>query len=127
MQCPECKSTHIRKNGKRKGKQNHICVDCARQFIDCYEPPKGYCEQIKRDCLKMYVNGMGFRGIERVKGVHHTTVIYWVKLVGELLPNADEPETIPQVSELDELETFIGSKKQKFGSGRQLTTSNKES
>ncbi|MBD1821553.1 IS1 family transposase, partial [Cyanobacteria bacterium FACHB-DQ100] len=24
MQCPECQSTHIRKNGKRKGKQNHI-------------------------------------------------------------------------------------------------------
>ncbi|MBD1810180.1 transposase-like zinc-binding domain-containing protein, partial [Microcoleus vaginatus] len=24
MQCPECKSTHIRKNGKKKGKQNHI-------------------------------------------------------------------------------------------------------
>ncbi|WP_422614717.1 transposase-like zinc-binding domain-containing protein, partial [Microcoleus asticus] len=21
MQCPECKSTHIRKNGKKKGKQ----------------------------------------------------------------------------------------------------------
>ncbi|MGB3694474.1 MAG: IS1 family transposase, partial [Spirulinaceae cyanobacterium] len=28
MQCPECNSTHIRKNGKRRGKQNHICVDC---------------------------------------------------------------------------------------------------
>ncbi|NCR75865.1 MAG: IS1 family transposase, partial [Microcystis aeruginosa K13-06] len=26
MQCPECKSTHIRKNGHKKGKQNHICV-----------------------------------------------------------------------------------------------------
>ncbi|MBD2068121.1 IS1 family transposase, partial [Leptolyngbya sp. FACHB-671] len=24
MQCPECGSTHIRKNGKRRGKQNHI-------------------------------------------------------------------------------------------------------
>jgi hypothetical protein len=23
MQCPECKSTHIRKNGIKKGKQNH--------------------------------------------------------------------------------------------------------
>ncbi|MCA2813416.1 MAG: IS1 family transposase, partial [Microcystis sp. M090S1] len=26
MQCPECKSTHIRKNGiNKQGKQNHIC------------------------------------------------------------------------------------------------------
>ncbi|NET37416.1 MAG: TonB-dependent receptor, partial [Cyanothece sp. SIO1E1] len=27
MQCPECQSSHTRKNGKRRGKQNHICVD----------------------------------------------------------------------------------------------------
>ena len=89
----------------------------------------------------MYVNGMGFRGIERVKGVHHTTVITWVKLVGELLPNAYEPQTVPEVGELDErfweelfppklsheLETFVGSKKTSSGFGRRLTTSNQES
>jgi transposase-like protein len=31
MQCPECNSTHIRKNGVKKGKQNYLCVDCVRQ------------------------------------------------------------------------------------------------
>ena len=75
----------------------------------------------------MYVNGMGFRGIERVTGVHDTTIITWVKQVGETLPNAYAPETIPQVGELDELETFIGSKKTKSGSGQRLTTSKPES
>jgi hypothetical protein len=60
----------------------------------------------------MYVNGMGFRGIERVTGVHHTTVITWVRQVGKLLPDAYDPETTPQVGELDELETFVRSKKQ---------------
>ncbi|HHP7244200.1 MAG TPA: transposase-like zinc-binding domain-containing protein [Elainellaceae cyanobacterium] len=30
MQCPECGATHTRKNGKKKGKQNHICVACGR-------------------------------------------------------------------------------------------------
>lgn len=54
----------------------------------------------------MYTNGMGFRGIERVKGVHHTTVILWVKQVGEQLPDAYDPDTIPEVGELDELETL---------------------
>ena len=39
----------------------------------------------------MYVNGMGFRAIERIKGVHHTSIINWVKQVGELLPNAYVP------------------------------------
>ena len=39
-----------------------------------------------------------------------------VKEVGELLPNAYDAETIPQVGELDELETFVGQKKTKIGS-----------
>jgi len=110
MQCPECGSTHIRKNGYRRGKQNHICVACSRQFLQHYTP-NGYCDEMKRLCLKMYVNGMGFRGIERVTGVHHTTVITWVRQVGKCLPDAYDPETVPEVGELDELQTFVGSKK----------------
>ncbi len=93
---------------------HHICVDCRRQFIDVYTSPKGYSGEVKAQCLKMYVNGMGFRGIERVTGVHHTTVITWVRQVGELLPDTYDPETTPQVGELDELETFVRSKKNKI-------------
>jgi hypothetical protein len=66
----------------------------------------------------MYGNGMGFRGIERVTGVHHTTVIYWVKQVGEHLPDAYDLEAVPQVGELDELETFVRSKITKSGCGQ---------
>ncbi len=83
MQCPKCRATHIRKNGKKKGKQNHICVEWSRQFIDHYDPHRGYSDEFKRECLRMYANQSGFRAIERVKGVHHTTVITWVKQVGE--------------------------------------------
>ena len=127
MQCPECKSSHVRKNGiNKKGKQNHICVPCGRQFIDNYENHRGYDEKTKKECLTLYVNGMGFRAIERSKGVHHTTIINWVKSVGELLPEAYDPETIPEVGELDELETFVGSKKTKSGFGQPLTTLKKE-
>jgi hypothetical protein len=45
---------------------------------------------------------------------------------GKLLPVAYDPETIPQVGELDELETFVGSKKTKSGCGQPLTTLKKE-
>ena len=62
----------------------------------------------------MYVNGLGFRGIERVTGVSRTTIMDWVKQVGKLLPDSYNPETIPEVGELDELETFVGQKKNKI-------------
>jgi transposase-like protein len=119
IECPDCQSTRVSKNGHKAGKQNHICLDCRRQFIDCYQAQQGYAEEIKRECLLMYVNGMGFRAIERIKGVHHTSIMNWVRQVGELLPDAYNPETIPLVGELDELETFVGSKKIKSGSGQQ--------
>jgi insertion element IS1 protein InsB len=115
--CPECHSTHIRKNGKRRSKQNYICAECNRQFLDDYTV-RGYSDEVKRECLKMSVNGMGFRAIERVKGVHHTTVIHWLKQVGENLPDSYEPEQWPEVGELDELETFVGAKKTRSGSGQ---------
>lgn len=118
MNCPECKSTKIHKNGQKRGKQNYLCVQCGRQFITVYNQHQGYSNEFKNECLKLYVNGMGFRAIERVKGVHNTTVMAWVKEVGELLPNAYDPEITPQVGELDELETFVGHKKTKSGSGQ---------
>ena len=65
---------------------------------------------MKRQCLAMYVNGSGFRQIERVKGVDHTTIITCVKEVGELFPEAYDPQTIAKVAELDQLETFVGQK-----------------
>ena len=51
MQCPKCASTHIRKNGRQRSKQNYICVPCGRQFIDSYES-KGYSEEFKLECAR---------------------------------------------------------------------------
>ena len=110
MKYPQCGSEHIRKNGIKKAKQNHICAECGRQFINPSEQTKAFPETTKQTCLKMYLNGMGFRAIERVMGVHHTTVMDWVKQKGKNLPDAIAPENIPDVGELDELETFVGSK-----------------
>ena len=118
MQCPQCDSTHIRKNGSREGKQRYICADCKRQFLAVYEPPLGYSEKVKQECLELYVNGMGLRAIERVKRVHHTTIGLWVKQVGQMLPDARPEVEIPEVTELDELQTYVGSKKTRFGCGQ---------
>ncbi|NMG07782.1 hypothetical protein DP117_13155 [Brasilonema sp. UFV-L1] len=90
---------------------HHICVNCGRQFIDSYEH-QGYSEELKKECLEMYLNGSGFRAIERVKKVHHTTVINWVRQVGNLLPKSPEYNEIPEITQVDELETFVGKKKQ---------------
>jgi transposase-like protein len=32
VQCPHCKSKHASRNGKHKGRQRYICVDCQKTF-----------------------------------------------------------------------------------------------
>lgn len=58
----------------------------------------------------MYLNGMGLRGIERVTNIHHTEVMHWIREARLKLPEAPDPDEIPQTSELDELQTFVGYK-----------------
>ena len=113
MECPHCTSTHVTKNGHRRGKQNYHCQSCGRQFIASYST-KGYTDQVKRHCLTLYVNGMGFRAIERCTGVNHNTVIQWVKQSGEQLADAPSGQMIPELAQIDELQTFVGSKKNKI-------------
>ena len=112
MKCPKCNSTKIIKNGYRRGKQCYRCHHCGRQFV---ESPvnQSYPPEVKQLCLKMYLNGMGLRGIERVTEIHHTTIIHWIREAGLSLPNTPETETdeIPEITEIDELQTFIGNKK----------------
>ena len=121
MKCPNCQSDKIRKNGHRRGKQNYHCKECDRQFIEQYTK-RGYSREIKENCLKMYVNGLGFRAIERVSGVNHNTVIRWVRKSTIALPDAPQVEEIPEITEIDELQTYVGQKKQSGGSGQQLIT-----
>ena len=92
------------------GFQRYKCKQCARQFLEGCKG-KGYTPQIKENCLKMYVNGMGFRAIERVTGVHLSTIISWVKQVGNQLDKAPPFEEIPETTQIDELQTYIGKKK----------------
>ena len=97
MKCPRCSSERINKNGHHHGKQNFVCKSCGRQFVESYEP-KGYSNDVKQVCLKMYLNGMGFRGIERVTGINHNTIINWVRIAGLALAETAVIDEIPEIT-----------------------------
>ena len=113
MQCPKCKSSHNKKNGFRRGKQSYKCKDCGYQFVENPISRK-YTPEVRQICLKMYLNGLGFRARARVTEIDHTTIINWVKEEGESLPEAPPEEEIPEITEIDELQTFVGRKQNKF-------------
>ena len=110
--CPRCNSSEYKKNGFRRGKQSYLCKQCGRQFID--NPiSSGYHDSIKELCLKMYLNGLGFRAIARIMNICHSTIIEWVKKVAQNLSPEIMDEEIPEITEIDELQTFVGHKTNK--------------
>lgn len=56
----------------------------------------------------------GTAGVARVTEIHHTTLIHWVREAGLDLPDAPQTEEIPEIAELDELQTFVGNKRNKL-------------
>lgn len=100
MDCPNCKSSKVVKNGHRQGKQSYLCRDCNCQFRENSQP-QGYSADVKDICIKMSLNGMGFRGIERVTGVCHNSVINWVRQAEASM--TDENYEIPETDQIDEL------------------------
>jgi transposase len=111
--CPKCKSKNFRKDGIVKSRQRYFCRDCKHRFT---VEQVGKPNKIKRDALILYLEGLGFRSIGRFLNVSHVAVFNWIKSFGERLDEFRNPEDI-EVVELDEMHTYIGSKKTTVGSG----------
>jgi len=70
----------------------------------------GYPDEVRKQAMQYYVNGMNLRRIARHLGIRHRTVSLWVKPSAASLPEVPVPKEV-QAAEMDELFTFIGNKK----------------
>jgi len=108
--CPRCQCKTFVKEGKNNNKQRYKCKQCAYNFsIDKLK--RGIDQYYVKHCLQLYLEGMGFRAIERVVGVSHVSVINWVKQYGKALKKVTESGKNIAAVELDELCSYVGSKK----------------
>ena len=113
QKCPKCFNTKRQnKAGKTEaGSQRYRCMYCGSK----YTPERkhhGYDSQTRKQALRWYVDGMNLRRTARHLGVHHTTIMRWVKEYVRQLPKAPQPQKV-KTAEMDELFTFIGQKKTK--------------
>ena len=111
--CPKCKSDLFCKDGIVKGKQRYKCKKCNFRFtVECIGKP----DKLKRDALILYLEGLGFRSIGRFLNVSHVAVFNWIKDFGNKLDAFRSDDEI-KVIEMDEMHTYIGSKKTIVGYG----------
>ena len=111
--CPKCNGKILRKDGIVKQKQRYLCKECKYRFTVEYV---GKSEKVKRDALILYLEGLGFRSIGRFLQVNHVVVFNWIKIFGEKLDELRSSDSI-EVVEIDEMHTYVGSKKTTLGSG----------
>ena len=77
---------------------------------------RGYSEHIKRKAIQLYLEGNGFRRIERILKVSHVSVINWVKKAGAKLDETPKKDEKVEVLELVELcinfkKTFVSGQR----------------
>ena len=115
MNCPRCKSANYCKDGIVKSRQRYRCSVCKYHYtVEKKSDVKS--ADTKRLALAMYLEGLGFRAIGRILNISHITVYYWIKEWGsrvELPVN----EQSASIVELDELHTYLLSKKTTVGCG----------
>ncbi len=109
--CPKCES----EIGQHKigltvaGSQRYKCQECGSKYTP--EPKSnGYPEEVRRQAVRMYLDGLNYRRIGRLLGVDHVSVMNWVKAYADQVDEAPVPESVDTV-EMDELYTYVGSKK----------------
>ena len=99
--CPKCGREEKVKNGFNRGKQRYLCKNCGCNYTGT---KNGYSEAVKQEAIKYYMEGMGFRRIERLLHVSHVSVINWVKKAAKKIrENECKKETKADIIELDEM------------------------
>jgi len=118
MKCSKCNSEKKVKNGFVKGRQRYRCKDCGNNY-SVEQKSTAKLPSERRLGLMMYLEGLGFNSIGRLLGVSHVAVIKWIKKYGNQLSEVKNDKPV-EVVELDEMHSYIMSKKTIVGYGLQL-------
>ena len=125
MKCPKCKNENYVKNGMVKERQRYKCKVCNFNYtVEFKSTAKD--ETTKRFSLMLYLEGLGFNSIGRLLKVSHVSVMNWIKKYGKQLEELKNNKPI-EIVELDEMHTYLKSKKTIVGFGLQLIEMEKSS
>ena len=115
INCKRCKSEHIRRNGKVRGKQRYKCTQCNLNFVEGDARIKTDLPIKKALVVILYSLGKAsFRMLGKLFNCSHSLIYRWISKEAEKLPEPSIDADIREI-EFDEMWHFIGSKKTKSG------------
>ena len=126
MNCPKCSCSKSVKSGKIKDRQRYKCKECSCNYtveIKSTAKPKSQ----KKQALHLYLEGLGFRSIGRILGVSNVSVLNWIRDFGKKVQALNSDSQQIEMVEVDEMHSYIGSKKTTAGFGLLLIDMGKNS
>ena len=126
MNCPKCSCDKSVKSGIIKGRQRYKCKDCGCNYtveLKSTAKPKS----MKKQALHLYLEGLGFRSIGRVLGVSNVSVLNWIRGFGQEVQELSAQNQEIEIVEVDEMHSYIESKKTTVGYGLLLIDMGKDS
>jgi transposase-like protein/IS1 family transposase len=121
--CHNCQSICNRFGKHRNGLQRYRCSQCRKTFTEDHTRPLADMRlpmDKAESILKLLVEGMSLRSIERVTGVHRDTIMSLLLLAGERsqqLMDAKMRNLQTRYLQVDEIWTYVGKKRRNVRSG----------
>lgn len=123
MTCHNCKSRCKKFGRNRNGSQRYRCIQCSKTFSEERATPLGtmYTSlDAAARAIELLVEGCSVNAVERLTGLHHTTILSLLVLIGDkcerLLESAVKGVRVSDV-QCDEMWGFVGCKEKRNVTG----------
>ena len=113
MKCERCKNENNQiKAGKTKaGSQKYKCKHCGKVYTP-NPKERNYSEEVKKQAIKLYMEGNSGRAVGRILGISKNICLYWIKKYAKKIQPKNRANERVEVIEMDELYSFMERKKQ---------------
>jgi len=126
MNCSKCNCSRSVKSGMLNGRQRYKCKECGCNYsveIKSTAKPKFF----RKQAFHLYLEGLGFRSTGRILGVSNVSVLNWIRDFGKEVQELNADSRQVEMVEVDEMHSYIGSKKTSVGYGLLLIDMGKDS
>lgn len=108
--CKYCNSNRINKMGTIYGKKRFLCRDCKRTFREGKDNRIKYSNKKRMKAIKMVLEGIGIRSIERLENIPNTLILRWIKNFGSTIKDIviEDLNNIPDDIKKEDIEILEG-------------------
>lgn len=118
LPCKHCGGMSYHKNGKTRGYQRYLCLDCRRNFT--FTPKRGESDAKKSLVILLYgLGNVSKLMLSKIFNVSDTTISRWIVSAAAKLPEI-RGKAAENVIIVDEMWHFVNGKKTKNGYGEQF-------